>query len=68
LGKRHPDGNSSLLGEPPFLDRDPTQPNEAFFKNVDYVLSRANELGPAFWAGDRTAADFFLCLSTNHPG
>jgi hypothetical protein len=45
LGKRHPDGNSSLLGEPPFVDRDPTRPNEAFFKNVDYVVNRANELG-----------------------
>ena len=29
LGKRHPDGNSSLLGESPFIDRDPTRPNEA---------------------------------------
>ena len=45
LGKRHPDGNSSLLGESPFIDRDPTKPNEAFFKNVDYVVNRANELG-----------------------
>jgi hypothetical protein len=45
LGQRHPDGNSSLLGEPPFIDRDPTRPNEAFFKNVDYVVERANELG-----------------------
>jgi hypothetical protein len=47
LGKLHPDGNSSLLGEPPFLDRDPTKPNEAFFRNVDYVVHRANELGLA---------------------
>jgi hypothetical protein len=45
LDKRHPDGNRSLLGEPPFIDRDPTKPNEAFFKNVDYVVNRANELG-----------------------
>src|SRR5262249_8112409 len=45
LGKRHPDGNSSLLGESPFTDRDPTKPNEAFFKNVDHVINRANELG-----------------------
>jgi hypothetical protein len=45
LGKRHPDGNSSVLGEPPFVDRDATRPNEAFFKNVDYVVNRANELG-----------------------
>jgi len=34
-----------LLGESPFLDRDPTKPNEAFFRNVDYVVNRANELG-----------------------
>jgi hypothetical protein len=45
LDKRHPDGNSSLLGETPFIDRDPTKPSEAFFKNVDYVVNRANELG-----------------------
>jgi hypothetical protein len=45
LGERHPDGNRSLLGATPFLDRNPTRPNEAFFKNVDYVVNRANELG-----------------------
>src|SRR5438132_12814679 len=45
LGERHPDGNRSLLGESPFVDRDPTRPNEAFFKNVDSVVNRANELG-----------------------
>jgi hypothetical protein len=45
LGKDHPDGNSSLLGVPPLIDRDPTRPNEAFFRNVDYVVDRANELG-----------------------
>jgi hypothetical protein len=45
LDQRHPDGNSSLLGQSPFTARDPTKPNEAFFKNVDYVVNRANELG-----------------------
>jgi hypothetical protein len=45
LGKKHPDGNSSLLAATPFIDRDPTRPNEEFFKNVDYVVNRANELG-----------------------
>jgi hypothetical protein len=45
LGERHPDGNRSLLREPPFVDRNPTKPNEAYFKNVDYVVNRANELG-----------------------
>ena len=28
LGKQHPDGNSSLLNATPFIDRDPTRPNE----------------------------------------
>jgi hypothetical protein len=45
LGERHPDGVASLIGEPPLIDRDPTQLNEAFFSNVDYVVNRANELG-----------------------
>src|SRR5438094_8648771 len=45
LDKKHPDGNSSLLNATPLLDRDPTRPNEAFFKNVDFVVNRANELG-----------------------
>src|SRR5262249_47979497 len=31
--------------EPPLIDRDPAKPNEAFFKNVDHVIHRANELG-----------------------
>ena len=45
LGKKHPDGNSSLLDTTPLIDRDPTRPNEEFFKNVDYIVNRANELG-----------------------
>jgi hypothetical protein len=45
LDVRHPDGATSLLGEKPLLDRDPTRPNERFFKNVDYVINRANEYG-----------------------
>lgn len=47
LGKNHPDGNSSLLDFGPFVDRDPTRPNEEFFKHVDQVVNRANELGLA---------------------
>jgi len=39
-----PDGNVSLLDAPPLLDRDPTRPNEEYFKHVDYVVNRANEL------------------------
>src|SRR4030095_4379423 len=45
LGKKHPDGNSSLMDASPLIDRDPTRPNEEFFRNVDYVVNRANELG-----------------------
>jgi hypothetical protein len=45
LEEKHPDGAKSLLGEVPLIDRDPTKPNEAFFKNVDAVVDRANELG-----------------------
>lgn len=45
LGPKHPDGNSSLLGAAPLIDRDPTRPNEEFFKHVDDVVNRANELG-----------------------
>jgi hypothetical protein len=45
LAARHPDGATSLLGEPPLVGRDPARPNEAFFKNVDRVVNRANELG-----------------------
>ena len=32
LDKKHPDGNSSLLDATALLDRDPTRPNEEFFK------------------------------------
>ena len=45
LEARHPDGNRSLLGANPFIERDPSKPNEAFFKYVDHVVNRANELG-----------------------
>lgn len=45
LGQRHPDSNSSLRLDGPFIDRDPSRPNEAYFRNVDYVINRANELG-----------------------
>ena len=45
LGKKHPDGNSSLLDVTPLIDRNPAHPNEEFFKQVDYVINRANDLG-----------------------
>lgn len=36
---------SNLYGDLPLIDRDPTQLNDAFFRNVDYIVRRANELG-----------------------
>jgi hypothetical protein len=35
----------NLYGDPTLVDGDPAKPNEAFFKNVDYIVNRANELG-----------------------
>ena len=35
----------NLYGDLTLMDRDPTKPNDAFFKNVDYVVNKANELG-----------------------
>lgn len=62
LEKKHPDGNSSLLNAAPLIDRDPTRPNEEFFKNVDYVVNRANELGLVM--GLVTAKSWHI---TDHP-
>jgi hypothetical protein len=45
LEANHPDRAKSLLGATALIDRDPSRPNETFFKNVDYVVNRANELG-----------------------
>jgi hypothetical protein len=45
LDARHPDGPASLIGATPLVDRDPGRPNEAFFRNVDHVVNRANERG-----------------------
>ena len=36
---------SNLDGELPLIDRDPTRLNEGFFRNVDWIVHRANELG-----------------------
>jgi hypothetical protein len=33
------------LGEKPLHDNDPTRPNEAYFKHVDYIINKANKLG-----------------------
>ena len=32
-------------GDLPLIDKDPTQPNEAYFKHVDFIVKNANELG-----------------------
>jgi len=32
-------------GETPLIDLDPTKPNEAYFKHVDFVVDKANDLG-----------------------
>jgi len=38
-------GVKNTYGDLTLMDRDPTKPNEAFFKNVDYVVNKANDLG-----------------------
>jgi glycosyltransferase involved in cell wall biosynthesis len=38
LAANHPDGATSLLGATPLVERDPTRPNEVFFRNVDGAL------------------------------
>ena len=35
----------NYYGDVTLIDRDPTKFNEAFFKNVDYIVNRANDLG-----------------------
>ena len=35
----------NLYGDLTLMDRDPAKPNDAFFRNVDYIVNRANELG-----------------------
>ena len=56
-GVRTPNAN----GDKPFIDEDPTQPNEAFFAHLDYILDRAAEKGIAMalmpaW-GDKLAGE-----------
>lgn len=36
---------TNLEGHFPLIDRDPTKLDEGFFRNVDYLVDRANELG-----------------------
>jgi len=35
----------NTYGDLPFVDRDPTKPNEAYFQHVDFVVNKAEELG-----------------------
>ena len=35
----------NAYGDLPLLDRDPTRPNEAYFRHVDYIVDKAEELG-----------------------
>ncbi len=35
----------NAYGERPLRDDDPTQPNDAYFAHVDWIVARANELG-----------------------
>ena len=35
----------NAYGDLPLIDRDPATPNEAYFAHIDFVVSRANELG-----------------------
>jgi len=35
----------NAYGEKPLINNDPTQPNEAYFQHVDWIVKRANELG-----------------------
>src|SRR5579859_5271990 len=45
LGEKKADGTHTMEGTEPFLNRDPTRPNEKFFQHVDKVVARVNELG-----------------------
>ncbi|HUW83283.1 MAG TPA: glycoside hydrolase family 140 protein [Phycisphaerae bacterium] len=35
----------NINGDLTLIDRDPTRPNEAFFRNVDHIVDTANQLG-----------------------
>lgn len=35
----------NAYGEKPLVDNDPTKPNEAYFRHVDFIVDKANELG-----------------------
>lgn len=35
----------NAYAEKPLIDNDPTKPNEAYFRHVDFIVDKANELG-----------------------
>jgi hypothetical protein len=35
----------NAYGELPFIDKDATRPNEAYFRHVDFIVNKAAELG-----------------------
>jgi len=35
----------NAYGDKPLIDDDPTKPNEAYFKNVDFIVNKAEQLG-----------------------
>jgi hypothetical protein len=38
-------GTPNPYGEVPLIDKDPTKPNEAYFRHVDYIVAKAESLG-----------------------
>ena len=38
-------GAANVYGETPLRNNDPTQPNEAYFAHVDWIVAKANSLG-----------------------
>ncbi len=38
-------GTPNPYGDVPLIDNDPTKPNEAYFRHVDYIVERAEALG-----------------------
>lgn len=60
--------NPNAYGDLPLKDRDPMQPNEAYFKLVDYVVDKSEELGlyvgmlPTwgnYWSSDNKGGPIF---------
>ena len=37
--------DANAYGEKPLTDRDPAKPNEAYFRHVDYIVGKAQQLG-----------------------